>query len=462
MTSNKNSVYKKLRRKYPVFTYEDFSYHVRDNNLHLNYYFNLYNKYEFQPKYVIPLKNWSVKGLPGDLLRNLVFHIGMVELVSYWKATCSPTVDIKPFKLSVEEKNWWKRLYFLGLGEFFHLNGIDANEDDFMTFADDYFRPPVPGNIRIDNNDGIIIPVGGGKDSLVSLAILQQDEHEKIGFAINPGQATLASIKLAGLEENFFQVERSIDPRLLDLNSKGFLNGHTPFSSLVAFVSALAAAITRHRFIALSNESSANEATIPGTNINHQYSKSIQFEKDFRWYLRGSVSPDINYFSLLRPLNELQIAAVFAANPAYHLIFRSCNVGSKTNTWCCNCPKCLFTYIMLAPFLDSQHLVKIFGENLLEKESLRPLLEQLCGLAPEKPFECVGTMDEVNSALAYVAQTKKTYELPGLVQYHKKYTDQIIFSSLHSQLNFWNPVNNLTQRFEDLVKNGLTHSINRK
>ena len=111
--------------------------------------------------------------------------------------------------------------------------------------------------------------------------------------------------------------------------------------------------------MALSNESSANESNVQGEKINHQYSKSFEFENDFRKYYNKYLKRNVEYFSFLRPLNELQIAMAFSKFEKYHTIFKSCNVGSKGAEWkwCCNCPKCLFVYIILSPFLYKQKLI---------------------------------------------------------------------------------------------------------
>jgi hypothetical protein len=187
---------------------------------------------------------------------------------------------------------------------------------------------------------------------------------------------------------------------------------------MLAFVSVLTALIYGKAEVALSNESSANEPTIPGTNINHQYSKTLEFENDFRSYLTQYITEDISYYSFLRPLNELQIAKLFSGFPEHFNTFRSCNVGSKTDSWCGECPKCLFTFIILSPFIDVDQLIRIFGRNLFEDESLIPLLDQLSGHADEKPFECVGTIDEVNAAIQYYIQNHPGDRLPLLMEYY--------------------------------------------
>ena len=450
-----NKKFALLRHQYPVFTYEDFSWRIKEDILILNFHFNLGNRYDFFPAHTIDLKNWSVNIPADDIMNNLVFHIGMAELVSYWKAACSPTVFIKPYRLKPSQVRWWKKLYYQGLGEFFYLNKIDIGLDDFLTFYFEKNTTPAPSEFRIDLKDALLIPIGGGKDSVVTLSLLGKDNEKATALVINQREATRQCIQRAGLDKNVFEVNRTIHPTLIELNEKGFLNGHTPFSSLLAFTSALAAVITGRKHIALSNESSANEATIPGTSINHQYSKSFEFEQDFRSYLFDFISQDINYFSFLRPLNELQIGALFSRNPEYFEVFKSCNAGSKTDTWCCNCSKCLFTFIMLSPFIEMSVMVKIFGENLFENEKLEKTLYQLAGLTPEKPFECVGTINEVNSALAHLCQSKRYDQLPGLLKKYQKATSGIKFTSLKEQLQYWNGFHTLIPGFEKLLKESL-------
>jgi hypothetical protein len=455
MQGNNHKTFKRLRKKYPLMIYESFNWQVNNSTLFITYHFNISGKYDFFPKYEIPLGEAGITAFKETFIDNMVFHIGMVELISYWKLTCSPVILIKPFWINADQQIWWRKLYFLGLGEFFYLNGIDVDEHSILDFEFEKRPFLLRKNFLLNSANGVLIPVGGGKDSLASLSILSDYQHSLMAFAINPGMATEESVKIAGLGNNFLRVKRILDPLLVSLNSKGFLNGHTPFSALVAFVSSFVGCLHGYRFVALSNEASANEATIPGTNINHQYSKSFDFENDFRRYMSNYVTLHVEYFSLLRPLNELQIAAVFSQNPEFFKVFRSCNVGSKTNSWCCNCPKCLFTYIMLSPFLDPNTLVCIFGENLLEKESLVPLLDQLTGVASEKPFECIGTIEEVNSALAYLCTQYPSKELPVLLKHHNRVTGSIRFLDISDQFNAWNECHNLHKPFLALLKEKL-------
>lgn len=411
-----NSLYHSLRKKYPFFSFEEFRIVNSDDHLQITYRFNLSGLHFFEPTLTIPAKSFVNFSINEELLNNLAFHIGMVELISYWKTACPPKVIIRPAFLSNSQIDWWKKLYFNGLGEFFYVNGIDAGMDDFMVIESIGQR-----NFQVEgftSTESVLVPVGGGKDSVVTLELMNRSGNPVIPFILNPRRASYETAKAAGFDAgDIFIVNRTLDPELLRLNQNGFLNGHTPFSALLAFITVLAGAMSGCRQIALSNESSANEPTIPGTNINHQYSKSIDFESGFREYVKKYITADANYFSFLRAVNELQIAKIFSELPHQFPHFKSCNAGSKTDSWCCKCSKCLFTWIILSPFLKEEILISIFGTNMMEDKGLMPMFDQLTGIADEKPFECVGTINEVNTALAMTINNHGTSPLPFLLNY---------------------------------------------
>ena len=366
--------------------------------LNVTFHFSLDDQYYFHPTMSIPARpfcNWN--SIPRHQLESLVFHIGMVEMISYWKLACPKTVVVKPFDLKLCQKKWWRHLFYLGLGEFRYLNGIECSEQDFLRIESGTNREVAPIDVKLEEK--VLIPVGGGKDSVVTLELLR-NEMPAIPLILNPRGATVKCVQAAGYAMNeVAEVDRTLDSTMLLLNQEGFLNGHTPFSALLAFITLLIGVGSGSKYIALSNESSANESTVPGTDINHQYSKSVAFERDFREYVALHLNSEIQYFSFLRPLNEMQIASLFSQCTAYHEVFRSCNAGSKTDSWCGKCPKCLFTWIILSPFLTRERLTEIFGKDLMRDPELKPIFEELNGTSAVKPFECVGTVEEVRACV---------------------------------------------------------------
>lgn len=410
---NGKEKYTELRKQYPEFLYRGFSLEKSGDGFDVVYDFEIPGAAKFHPSWHFPA---AFPQEDGEALRRLVFSLGMVELVSYWKAVCPPKVVIACGYLSEKQAAWWKKLYFHGLGEFFYVNGIDADEQDFMTLEYEQAEE-VPIVIPPEAFRGCLVPIGGGKDSVVSLEILKNSPKNEITtFSVNRIEAVKNVIALCTDKIGDIQVKRTLDKELLELNKQGYLNGHTPFSAIVAFSSVITAFLNHKRYITLSNETSANESTVRNSTVNHQYSKSFQFEQDFDWYLGTLIDAPIHYFSLLRPLTEIQIAKIFAQAETYHKAFRSCNAGSKQGIWCCECPKCLFVYIILSPFLSKEKLHDIFGQDLLEKESMDKYLRELAGIDENKPFECVGTRSEVLACLKNLAQKQEKSLLVGRYQ----------------------------------------------
>jgi hypothetical protein len=447
----------RFRSEYLFMEYSGYEASIDQKGLHVIYEFNLSGKFTFRPGFSIPKRRFllnfpSTDSLKSPIFQNLIFHIGMIEFISYWKTACPPIVNIKNRKLSETQVNWWKNVFYQGLGEFFYTNEIKTSVKDFMKIVSDG-EAILPHSLNLDET--VIVPIGGGKDSVVTLELLNKTENVR-PFIMNPRGATLECARVAGFgNDGFIEVNRRLDPLILDLNAQGFLNGHTPFSALLAFYSLLVSAIAGHRHIALSNESSANEPTVSGTDINHQYSKSYAFERDFREYVKNFISADFNYFSFLRPLNELQIARIFAEQVKYYPVFKSCNVGSKTDTWCCNCPKCLFAFSILSPFIPVIEMVHIFGKNLFELPQMLGYLKELTGIDDVKPFECVGTIDEVNAALHMFIEYHKNEKLPLLLDYFSNTTNYTRFNpgqAGNKLLHEFNLENFLEPRFLDIIK----------
>lgn len=408
--------FEQLREKHGEFVYE--SYEINDDSF--VFHFRM-DKYRFDPKWSFSpelIKNAKDK----KLLQYAVFSLGMSELVSYWKCACPPVVKINCGALNDEQIKWWKKLYFNGLGEMFYRNGIETDAESFMDII------PVSKDIPsfdtesgLNGETGFLIPIGGGKDSIVTLELLKEYKDNIACYIINPRGATLGCAHTADYPDNqIIGVKRTIDKQLLELNAMGYLNGHTPLSSVIAFSSWIFAYCNNKKYVALSNESSANESNVNGTGINHQYSKSTEFEADFRYYTKKYFSAFPEYFSMLRPWSEWQIAKKFVSYPKYFPVFQSCNLGSKTDTWCSNCAKCLYVYIMLAAFLDDDRLIGIFGKNMLQNEEYRDLFNGLVYQDYDKPFECVGTKAEINLALYTAAEKRKGGELPLLLKDYMK------------------------------------------
>lgn len=416
--------FNEYREKYKEFYYNNYFIKEDSEAINIEYEFEIPGLTKFNPSLKILKKDMNLKSIDTDYVKNMVFHIGLIELISYWKCTCSPNVIIKCGYINEEQINWWKKIYFYGLGEMFYRNKIKTDIVNFMSIkcgktANNFEYEPIE-----DESNGYIVPIGGGKDSIVTLETIGINKNEDYCLIINPKYTTLECARIAEIEENnIIEVYRNIDRKIVELNNQGFINGHTPFSAMLAFVSYLVAYLTSKKYVALSNEDSANESNVVGEKVNHQYSKSFEFECDFEEYANKYLKAPVKYFSFLRPINELQIAKILSRKEKYHKVFKSCNEGSKQKewNWCCNCAKCLFSYTILSPYLYKEKLVDIFGEDLFEKDGLLSIFIELTGNGETKPFDCVGTFEEVNFAISKTIENRENQkeELPYLLKYYK-------------------------------------------
>lgn len=412
-----------LREKYREFSYDGYESEFTDAGLEVTYRYSVPGLDDFHTRWIFPAVRTEVTAV----LDKLIFSLGMAEAISYYKCVCPKDFVVRCGGLSDEQISWWEKLIYKGLGEFQYVNGIHVSQEELLRIICEEDGSEKMQCARLHDDrlyDGIMVPIGGGKDSVVSLELLR--DRKVYAFYVNKSETmanvTAACDHIAGE----LPVRRILDKKIIELNNQGYLNGHIPFSAVVAFGAVITAYLNGIRHIALSNESSANESTVPGSFVNHQYSKSYEFEKDFTDYISGITDSDIHYFSLLRPYPEIRIAAIFAHFKAYHKAFRSCNRGSKEGIWCCNCPKCLFVYIILSPFLSEEELTDIFGENLLNKESLDEDFRKLAGIDENKPFECVGTRSEVCAALKCVKKSLLTDRYAGYISQTPDTVDTLV------------------------------------
>ena len=443
-----------LRKKYPEFIYESYQVDRDAEGIHVKYVYKL-GEHSFEPTVNVSVSDIRFFDFNIPFIEYLFFNFGIINAINYYKLSCAPKFTVKAGPLDDKQKEFFKKLFYNGLGEFMYVNQLNIPYEDFMEIEAEEPPEEHPDYEFEDfHPSGNLIPVGGGKDSVVTLEALQSMHVDNLCLQYNrdiypENTAAHNCIRLANYSTDYIaDFNLTLDKHMLDLNKQGFYNGHIPFSSCLAFAAYIMAYLNSKEYIVLSNEASANEGNIAGTNINHQYSKSFEFENDFQNYCNEYFTPKIKYFSLLRCINEYIIVQKFLKFPRYLDIFRSCNVGTKENKWCGHCAKCLYVFIMLYPFVPLEHLILIFNNNMLNDQSV---LETFIGLVnPDttKPFECVGTREEINYSLK-LAVENTTGTLPVLLQYYKNnfYNPQQVYNVE----NYYNPQHNIPEAYLNML-----------
>lgn len=344
-----------------------------------------------------------------------LFALHLAGGASYYKAFCPPQIQVKSGQLNAEQADFWSQFYTNGLGEFFYKNKIDFR--GLVNFPYSADAPHALKGDQLTSPKHALVPFGGGKDSQVTVQILRRHNADITLFRMQDHHFITELAHLNNLP--LVSVQRQLDPLLFDLNKQGALNGHVPVTGFVTFLTIATAILLGHDSVFFSNERSSDYGNVEylGMQVNHQWSKSNQAEQMMRSYIERFVTRKVQYLNLLRPLSELQIMQLFVREPTYFYHVTSCNRNwlwqkldqdTHQKRWCGKCEKCAFTFALFAAFLPLHKVEDIFGKNLFNDNNLLSHYRQLWGAEAFKPFECVGTPQEVQAAL-YLATRGADY-----------------------------------------------------
>ena len=375
------------------YTYRSLS---PDGTVRLGY---ALDEIEFEETFVLPA---PIAGPPA--VEGLLDLLHWVAGVSYYKAAIPEHLVCETGAPPLATARLLSALYSEGLGEFAVVNGLERLPRP--QFPRGIEAAPAPARVRLER---ILVPVGGGKDSVVAIEIARASGLETALFSVGDATPIHETASVAGLPRHI--VTRTIDPLLLELNVQGALNGHVPVTAIVSCVALLTAATQGYDAVLLANERSASAGSVvfDGIEVNHQFSKSRRAEMlmaDAVAEIEGA--PQI--FSILRPASELSIAQAFAKLEQYHSAFTSCNrvfgldPEQRLGSWCCDCDKCRFVFLVLSPFMTPEQLTGIFGKDLLDDPAQYDGFALLTASGGEKPFECVGEVEECLAAIYLIAR----------------------------------------------------------
>jgi hypothetical protein len=358
---------------------------------------------------------------PDDRLLRL---LTLTCVPSYYKAAAPPLIEIA-FPTSEFERTYLRELIAGGLGEFAYRNDLpDALTPDIT--GPEAAPASDVGDGDWDGTRTPLVPVGGGKDSVVTIEALKRHGMHPMLFHVNKFDPIDRCIEVSGLDST--QVTRSVARRLIEANGEGAYNGHVPVTAINSVIGLIVADANGLGPVVLSNERSSNIGNVSwmGRDINHQWSKSIAYETLLRNTLsQYGMNPD-RYFSLLRGLSESEIADRFRNSPEYFRVFISCNrpfaldAGRRGATWCGHCPKCLFVFALMAPRLGRAEVEAIFGHNLFADNDNRAGFSDIVGLGVHKPFECVGEYYEAAESLVTILDDDDWRGLPLVEEFRAR------------------------------------------
>lgn len=347
--------------------------------------------------------------LATDAARAAARLVWLLAGVSYYKTAAPPRILVEG-GVSDLERAVLRELYVEGLAEFAYRSGLDVSD-----VVVDGERREVPPAVAATDAKRPLIPFGGGIDSIVVVEETVRRAPDAALFVANTSEVLFAPIEdtaaVTGLP--VVRARRRLDEKVLRSRELGYFNGHVPVTGVLSAIAVLAAVAQGRGAVVMSNEHSASEPTAlraNGVPVNHQWSKSLAFERRFRELVAATLT-GVEYYSALRPYSELWVAERFAGLAAYHRAFRSCNKAfyvnpeSRLAEWCGECDKCCFIDLILAPYLSRDELAAIFsGREPLEQARLEGSFRDLLGEPGRtKPLECVGDEGECRRAVMLAA-----------------------------------------------------------
>jgi hypothetical protein len=370
-----------------------------------------------------------VREADRERVDGLLALLHWVAGVSYFKTALPPSISCETGAPPPAVAALLEALYSEGLGELAYtsdLHGLPRPRFPRSPQLRGGDRQPAPEDIRpVSGAHGsgladaslrrVLVPIGGGKDSVVALEIVRRSGCELALFSV--GDAAPIARTVAVAELPYLLARRTLDHGLAALNRAGARNGHVPITAIVSCVALLTAALNGFDAVAMANERSASAGNLrwDGVEVNHQFSKGLRAERLLSAAL-AEVPGSPRLFSVLRPVSELAIARAFARMQRYHGAFTSCNASFRLDpalraaSWCCDCPKCRFVFLVLAPFSAPAHLREIFGRDLLDEDSQFEGFALLTATGGHKPFECVGEEQESLAAMRLLAREERWSE----------------------------------------------------
>ena len=421
---------RRLREEYPVFRVEDARAVPGPAGVRLEFAFAA-GPLRFQPVLELTgLRPDEAARVGTVTAQRMVRALGIIEAFSYWKALCSPVIEVALPAPEPAELAWWPGFWPGAMGEFFYRNGIDYTAPGFLVIRGPSGdagpgRPGAAGRPGAGEGPGAgdggvegppLVLFSGGKDSLALARAAAASAASVSFFLYNPGERLrgLAGSLAAG--GRIVEARRAILPELLRLNAAGHPNGHTPFSAYLAFAAMLTGHLRGSGPVMAGNSRSDDEPNVPaylGRPVNHQWTKSYEFETALRAYRDRWLPGAPGYSSPLRPLYELQIIASLAEDVDTYLRTVSCN-RARDGGWCRSCAKCAWVFLATTALFGHDLAIRKIGADMFADSSLSVMYQEMAGLTGVKPFECTGSEDEVRAAIRAVGEGRDPAAYPAL------------------------------------------------
>jgi UDP-N-acetyl-alpha-D-muramoyl-L-alanyl-L-glutamate epimerase len=347
-----------------------------------------------------------------DAMRNVLFHLLAFEANK--AASMAPTtIDAGPYADLVTDTFWdlWETL-------FRNVWGVWRWENDLP----DYRLPRPAGPAAADaaaamdldaGDPELLLLCGGGKDSLVSMRLLEQAGIDYDAFVYShstygPGerQHRLVDALLAHRHprrvHRAWVLDDAVDAPVAAAYPEFRIRRVVAAETVSSYWTALPVAL-QHGFteVALGITRSTDEHNLvwdeTGEAINYLWGMSAAAEELLGAYIQRQLVANLTTFHLLRPIYDINVFSLLRrdldAVPSTH----SC---AQHKPWCGRCAKCVYVWMNYAAWLPPETVAATVPVNLFDLPANRPILRKMLGLESHKPTDCVGTVSEARLAFA--------------------------------------------------------------
>src|SRR5262245_60204590 len=95
--------FKELRQQYPIVRYDSFEVERKLSGSIFRFRFSVPPDIFFAPEVTFESDTGAWDSVGEEFLHNAAFHLGLIELFSYWKATSSPVIEIRAGDMTREQ-----------------------------------------------------------------------------------------------------------------------------------------------------------------------------------------------------------------------------------------------------------------------------------------------------------------------------------------------------------------------
>ena len=347
----------------------------------------------------------SNNGYDVDVLSRALKLAHLVIGVSYYKTFPTSHITFMDQQIDSWQANFLNNVYQEGLSQFAYENNLTREDLAFFKETSELVE-----RAAVYSGQGTLSLQSGGKDSLLSAMLLDKQQQAFDSMYVANSESHPALIDTLG--EQLYVVRRDIDKAALATAAEnGAKNGHIPITYIISSIALVQSVLLNKNTVLLSigHEGEEPHAMIGNLGVTHQWSKTWSAEQLLAGYVQRYIAENIRVGSPLRKYSELRIAQLFVEHAwgDYGHSFSSCNKinyqQGNDNTvlkWCGECPKCANSFLLFAPFVSARELTELFGgQDLFAKPLLVDTFKGLLGIDGfEKPFECIGEIDELRKA----------------------------------------------------------------